>query len=77
VAISLQTVLTGLETTQYREQDEVIPIVLRTVADERLDIGKLESHNIYANRPAGQFHSNRLPISAFSGSLLKSFVATD
>ena len=47
VAISLQTVLSGIETTDYREEDEVIPVVLRSVAADRKDVGKLESHNIY------------------------------
>ena len=47
VAVSLQTILSGISTTDYREQDEVIPVVLRSVAADRRDIGKLESHNIY------------------------------
>ena len=46
--MSLQTVLTGYETTQYREDDKVIPVTLRSVAAERTDIGKLESHNIFS-----------------------------
>jgi len=48
VALSLQTVLSGYESTQYREDDEVIPIILRSVEADRKDIGKLESLNIYA-----------------------------
>jgi multidrug efflux pump subunit AcrB len=47
VAVSLQTVLSGIETTDYREDDEVIPVVLRSVAADRQDIGKLEGHNVY------------------------------
>jgi multidrug efflux pump subunit AcrB len=47
VALSLQTVLSGYELTQYREEDEVIPIILRSVEADRKDIGKLESLNIY------------------------------
>jgi multidrug efflux pump len=47
VAVSLQTVLSGIQTTQYREEDEVIPVTLRSVAADRQDFGKLESHNIY------------------------------
>jgi len=47
VALSLQTVLSGYESTQYREEDEVIPIILRSVGADRKDIGKLESLNIY------------------------------
>jgi multidrug efflux pump subunit AcrB len=48
VAISLQTVLSGWESTQYREDDKIIPVVLRSVAADRQDIGKLESMNIYS-----------------------------
>jgi len=50
IAISLQTILSGLETTQYREDDKVIPVTLRSVAADREDIGKLESHNIYVQQ---------------------------
>ena len=48
VAISLQTMLSGLTSTDYREDDEVIPVVLRSVAADRQDIGKLESMNLYS-----------------------------
>ena len=48
VAISLQTFLSGLEATDFREDDKLIPITLRSVAAERQDIGKLESLNVYA-----------------------------
>jgi len=48
IAVSLQTVLSGYDTTQFREGDNVIPITLRTVAADREDIGKLESHNVYS-----------------------------
>lgn len=48
IAFSLQTALTGIQITQYREEDEVIPITLRSVAAERQDIGKLETINVYA-----------------------------
>jgi multidrug efflux pump len=47
IAISLQTILSGIETTDYREGDEVIPITLRSIEADRNDIGKLESHNIF------------------------------
>ncbi|AQT69429.1 Cation efflux system protein CusA [Anaerohalosphaera lusitana] len=50
VAVSLQTVLSGLESTQYRETEDVIPVVIRTVTAERDDIGKLETHNIYVQQ---------------------------
>jgi multidrug efflux pump subunit AcrB len=48
IAISLQTALSGLETTQYREEDKTIPITLRSGAAGRQDIGKLETINVYA-----------------------------
>jgi multidrug efflux pump subunit AcrB len=48
VAVSLQTVLTGIETTQFREADEVIPVTLRSVAADRQDLGKLETLNVYS-----------------------------
>ncbi|MBD3257460.1 MMPL family transporter, partial [candidate division GN15 bacterium] len=48
IAVSLQTILSGIELSEYREEDESIPITLRSVAADRKDFGKLESHNIYA-----------------------------
>lgn len=48
VAVSLQTVLSGFETTNYRKEDKIIPVTLRSVAADRQDIGKLESLNIFS-----------------------------
>lgn len=48
VAVSLQTGLSGFETTQYREDDEIIPVTLRSVDADRQDVGKLESLNIFS-----------------------------
>ena len=48
IAISLQTALSGFETTQYREEDEIIPVTLRSSAASRTDLTKLESLNVYA-----------------------------
>ena len=48
VAVSLQTVLSGIQTTQFREADEVIPVTLRSVAADRQDLGKLETLNVYS-----------------------------
>ncbi len=48
VAVSLQTVLSGFQTTEYREGDELIPVTLRSVKADRKDIGKLESLNIFS-----------------------------
>ncbi|MDD4456126.1 MAG: efflux RND transporter permease subunit [Syntrophotalea acetylenica] len=50
VAVSLQTILSGITTTEYREADEVIPVTLRSTAADRQDFGKLETHNIYVQR---------------------------
>jgi multidrug efflux pump subunit AcrB len=48
VAISLQTLLDGLPTTEFRQEEETIPIVLRSVEADRSDIGKLESLNVFS-----------------------------
>lgn len=48
IAISLQTGLTGLELTQYREGDTVIPVLMRSSAADRQDIGKLEVLAVYS-----------------------------
>ena len=48
VATSLQTFLSGYETTQYREDDKTIPVVLRSVAEGRRDIDRLETLSIFS-----------------------------
>ena len=48
IAISLRTYLTGFQTGEYREDDKVIPIVMRNANMEQIDIGRLESLNIYS-----------------------------
>ena len=48
IAISLQTALSGFETTHYREEDEIIPVTLRPSVANRTDLTKLESLNVYA-----------------------------
>lgn len=48
VAISLQTFLTGLEVTEYREGQEVIPVVMRSVAADRRDLARLETLNVFS-----------------------------
>ena len=40
--------MSGITTTDYREDDEVIPVILRSVEADRKDVGKLESHNVYS-----------------------------
>lgn len=48
IAISLQTSQDGLETTEFREDDKLIPVLMRSVAEDRYDISKLESLNIFS-----------------------------
>jgi multidrug efflux pump subunit AcrB len=48
VAVSLQSILSGIETTQLREEEDLIPVTLRSVAADRQDIGKLETLNVYS-----------------------------
>ncbi len=48
VAYSLTTGLSGIDLTQYREEDELIPVRLRTVATDRQDIGRLDGLMVYS-----------------------------
>lgn len=48
VAYSLQAGLTGIELTQYREGDELIPVTLRTIAADRQDFSKLDGLTVYS-----------------------------
>jgi len=48
VATSLQTFLRGYETTQYREDDKIIPVVLRSVAEGRRNIDRLSTLSVFS-----------------------------
>ena len=48
IAISLQTKFSGLVTTQYRENNDVIPITFRTQSSDRENLNKLESLHVYS-----------------------------
>ncbi|MGI9304105.1 MAG: efflux RND transporter permease subunit, partial [Gammaproteobacteria bacterium] len=48
VAVSLQAGLSGIELTQFREGDELIPVTMRSVAGDRQDIAKLEGMSVYS-----------------------------
>ena len=48
VATSLKASLAGIDMTQYREDDALIPVVLRSVAADRQDIGKLDGLSVYS-----------------------------
>lgn len=48
VAVSLQTLLSGFKTTEYREGNKLIPVIMRTIAKDREDIDKIASLNVYS-----------------------------
>jgi multidrug efflux pump subunit AcrB len=48
IAVSLQAGMSGVELTQYREGDKLIPVVMRSAAADRQDIGKLEALTVYS-----------------------------
>ena len=48
IAVSLQTGLSGLQLTEYRQGEDIIPVMLRSEASSSHDIGKIESLAIYS-----------------------------
>ena len=48
IATSLQTVLDGFQTGEYRENDKSIPILMRSDASQQQSLGSLETLNIYS-----------------------------
>ncbi len=48
VAYSLNASLTGIDMTEFREEDKLIPITLRSIAADRQDIGKLDGTSVYS-----------------------------
>jgi multidrug efflux pump len=48
IAVSLQTGLSGFTLTEYREDNKIIPVTLRSEASDRKDIGELESLTVYS-----------------------------
>ena len=60
VAISLQTYLDGLETTEYREDDKLIPVVLRAKRAIVGSTGGLESINVYAQATGSSVPMNQV-----------------
>lgn len=47
IAVSLQTGMSGLELTQYREGEDIIPVTMRSEAALQNDITKLEGMSVY------------------------------
>ena len=48
VAYSLKAGLTGIDLTQFREDNELIPVTIRTVAADRQDFSKLDGLTVYS-----------------------------
>jgi len=48
IAVSLQTAFSGFVVTEYREGDKAIPVVVRSVAADREDLGKVENLSVFA-----------------------------
>jgi len=48
VAYSLRAGLSGIDLTQYREGDELIPVTLRTVESDRRDFSRLDGLTVYS-----------------------------
>ncbi|TYA56005.1 efflux RND transporter permease subunit [Formosa maritima] len=48
IATSLQTVLDGFQTGEYREDDKSIPILMRSDASQQQTLASIETLNIYA-----------------------------
>ncbi len=48
VAYSLNASLSGIDLTQFREENKIIPVTLRTVASDREDISKLDGMSVYS-----------------------------
>ena len=65
VAYSLQAGLTGIDLTQFREGDELIPITLRTVAADRQDFNKLDGLTVYS-----QSTGNNVPLKQVANTAL-------
>ena len=52
VAYSLKASLSGIDMTEYREDDKLIPVTLRSVAADRQDIGKLDGLAVHSQSTA-------------------------
>jgi multidrug efflux pump subunit AcrB len=65
VALSLQTQISGLTATQFREGKEIIPVELRAAKTYREDLGRISGLNIYSfqdgrSLPLSQIADTRL-----------------
>lgn len=48
VALAMQTFLNGLETTRYREEDESIPVLVRSIAADRRDLDRVRNLAVFS-----------------------------
>ncbi|MBT8492509.1 MAG: efflux RND transporter permease subunit, partial [Deltaproteobacteria bacterium] len=48
IAVSMLTNLSGLQTSEFREDDQVIPIIMRSEQAENRTLGRLDSINVFA-----------------------------
>jgi multidrug efflux pump subunit AcrB len=48
IATSLQTAFSGIQLTQFRDQEDIIPVILRSVNANRTDLNKHENLNVYS-----------------------------
>ncbi|MDE0104878.1 MAG: efflux RND transporter permease subunit [Bryobacterales bacterium] len=48
IAVSLTSALSGFAVTDYREGDEVIPVAMRSLGDDRHQIARLETLNVHS-----------------------------
>ncbi|MEG3640172.1 efflux RND transporter permease subunit [Magnetococcus sp. PR-3] len=49
IARSMQSYLNGIEVTQFREQDDIIPIIMRASDAERFNLDRMRSMNVYSS----------------------------
>ena len=69
VATSVQTFVSGLTTTHYREGDESIPVVMRSVSKDRRNLDRIRTVSVYSQRgprPLSQVANLSIDIEAAS-----------
>ena len=60
IAISLNASLSGMQMTEFREGDDIIPITLRSIASDREDMAKLENLTIFAQNTGDNVPLNQV-----------------
>jgi multidrug efflux pump subunit AcrB len=49
IATALQSYFSGVEVTQFREGDDIIPVILRAKEDERYNLDRLRTTSVFSN----------------------------